>query len=65
MSKYMNEITNILGIGVIISAAYSVFVVDVITWNDAIFGGFFGGFLIYVKNNRAGIIIEKYFDKKK
>lgn len=61
----MNHITNILGIGVIIAAVYSVFSVDVITWNDAIFGGFFGGFLIYIKNNRAGSIIEKYFTNKK
>ena len=52
MSKQtINILTTILGFIIIILAITSVFIVDNLSWYDALFGGFFGIVLIYFKND--------------
>ncbi len=54
----INKLTNIIGIVVIILAAFSVFYCDDIKWMDASFGIAAGAGLIYVKNNSLVSMIK-------
>lgn len=60
----INRLTTILGFIIIIAAAGSVFYIDKITWSDAVFGGFFGVMLIYVKNSGIQRITEEFLTSK-
>ncbi len=47
----VNKLTTILGFITIIAADISVFILDKVSWWDAVGGGIFGVGLIYVKNS--------------